>query len=82
MARSDMAHVMSFMRKEETAIRLQVDALLTENDRAVTQQPNSEGSLVTEFLNHLEAFAFSVKNNWKKVQDGRGFSLLLHSNTP
>jgi hypothetical protein len=47
MAGSDMAHVISFTRKEETAIRLQVDALLTENDRAVTRQPNPEGSLVT-----------------------------------
>lgn len=84
----NLASLRSFLLREQLALRASAEALIEQHNIPLAEQSTSQKSRLKELLGNLTHLAIAVDSNWRKASDreqaqnGKGFSLLLHLNTP
>lgn len=84
----NLASLKSFLLKEQLALRASAEALIKQHNIPLAEQSTSQDSILKGLSRNLTDLAIAVRSNWRKAsdreqaQDGKGFSLLLHLNTP
>lgn len=84
----NLASLKSFLFKEQLALRASAEALIKQHNIPLAEQSTSQDSILKGLSRNLTDLAIAVRSNWRKAsdreqaQDGKGFSLLLHLNTP
>jgi hypothetical protein len=84
----NLASLKSFLCREEFALRASAKALIEQHNIPLAEQSTSQDSILEELLGNLRDLAIAVRSNWRKAQDrehvqgSKGFSMLLHLNTP